>query len=275
MKKSIMKKFFVMFLALSTVSFANASAIWHYTLDETTGTKATDSAGTYNGLLVNMTGTPAFSFDGQSVSGKYGNALYFRGPNANNGGVGDDFINVTTGDSSLPGAGDNFTVSMWVKTSSWGQGALLFSYNRDNLLFTIGLNTVSGAAQLQVYSRNVDADITKQEQAVITGINSSVWHLITVSVADNDPTVYLDGADTGASTLTTSWTAGTGINIGRRNASTKKYFTGAIDDFAIFDTALSAAQVAALYNSQFAIPEPAAMTMLALGLAVVCRRTKK
>jgi hypothetical protein len=275
MKKSVMQKLFVMFLALGIVSAANASVIWHYTFDETTGTTVNDSVGSYNGTLVNATGTPAYSFDNQSVSGKYCNALYFRGPNASNGGVGDDYINVTTGDSLLPGAGDNFSVSMWVQTTNWGQGAVLFSYNRDNLLFTIGLNTVSGVAQLQVYSRNASADTTIQEQTVITGINSSVWHLITVSVTDTDPTIYLDGVDVGASTLTTSWTAGTGINIGRRNASSKRYFTGAMDDFAIFDTALTAEQVAAIYNSTTAIPEPATIAMLALGLAAICRRTKK
>jgi len=105
MKKSIMKKLFIMFLALGTVGFANASVIWHYTLDETAGTTAGDSAGSYNGALVNATGTPAFSFNNQSVAGKYGNALSFRGPSASNGNVGDDYINVTIGDSALPAGG--------------------------------------------------------------------------------------------------------------------------------------------------------------------------
>ncbi|GEM_PF-2895611 len=277
MKKSVVKITFVIFLSLGIAGFANASVIWHYTFDETAGTTANDSVGSYNGTLVNATGTPAYSFDNQSVSGKYGNALYFRGPNASNGGVGDDYINVTTGDSSLPGAGDNFSVSMWVQTNNWGQGALLFSYNLNNLQFTVGLYTITTGPQIEVYSKNVTTNVVNREQYLIDAaeLNGDVWHLITVSVTDGDPIIYLDGITESGSLNTDAWTAGTGINIGRRNASTKKYFTGAMDDFAMFDTALTAEQVAAIYNSTTAIPEPTTMAMLALGLAAVCRRTKK
>jgi hypothetical protein len=275
MKKLSMKKLFVMFLVVGIVGVCNATVVMHYNLDATTGKTAYDSVSTHDGNLLNATGTPAFSFDGQSVAGKYGTALSFRGPSALAPGLtGDDYINVgTTGGTSLPSAGGNFTVSTWVKTSNWGQGAVIFNYALNNLQFSLGLNTVLTVPQIQVYSKDMVSGLNTPKQVAVTGIDTNIWHLITVAVTNAVPTIYLDGASTTLAPLTTSWATGLDVSLGRRNASTKKYFTGAIDDFAIFDTALTSGQVLDIYNSSTPIPEPTTIALLGFaGLALVRRK---
>ena len=96
------------FLLLFIFSFQSASAdittglVSHWKLDETSGTIATDSAGTNNGTLTNG---PTW------VTGKLNNALSFDGTN--------DYVNAGN-PASLTDINVK-TISAWIKLNSYGE----------------------------------------------------------------------------------------------------------------------------------------------------------
>lgn len=278
MKKLSMKKLFVMFLVLGIANVCNATLVLHYNFDETAGTTASDSAGVgnpaYDGTL-----RSGLIFGDDSVSGKYGGALNMAGDvdiamNTDNGG-------------NLPGklgAGNNFTISLWFKNANWTDGGVIFSYGKSDLRFTIGFASLSGVPEIRVYSKTLNgdaADVMIREQLPLSGIDNDVWHHLVVAVSSTqgdtaaDPLIYVDGSCAGGTATTNAWITEAGVRLGRRESTTKVYYDGYIDDFAIFDTTLTAQEISAIYSASNPIPEPATITMLVLGFGAVCARRKK
>ncbi|OHB59348.1 MAG: hypothetical protein A2Y12_20650 [Planctomycetes bacterium GWF2_42_9] len=278
MKKSIMKKLFVMFLVVGIANICNATLVLYYNFNETAGTTAADTAGVgspaYDGTL-----RDGLTFDSGSVSGKYGGALNMNG---------DVDIAMNSDDSgNLPGAlaaGNNFTISLWFKNANWTDGGVIFAYGKSDLRFTIGFSNLNGVPEIRVYSKALNGanpDVLIREQLPLPGIDNDVWHHLAVVVSSTlgdtaaDPLIYVDGSSSGGTATTNAWVTDLGVRLGRRESTTKVYYDGYIDDFAIFDMTLTSQEISAIYNSTTAIPEPATMTLLALGLTAVCSRTKK
>ncbi len=231
-------------------SVADGGLVSHYTFDETSGTTATDSGpAVANGTIgSNVTlGTP----------GKFGTAFTF-GNDATQVGV-VDMGNAAT--FAAINTSQSVTISVWMKWSS-------STDNRDCAVF-LGNNTVSAsyldigtlggsnAANLGgVYGRNRTAathDLLRD-----SGLNDGQWHHIayTANAASNVTQLYLDGTLAGAAT--TPAFAFPGFNnfeVGRlgRSSPTDAY-AGSVDELKIFDTALSASEIAALAQGPVANP---------------------
>jgi hypothetical protein len=280
MKKLSMKKLFVMFLFVGIANICNATLVLHYNFDETAGTTAADSAGVgnpaYEGTL-----RSGLIFGDDSVTGKYGGALNMDGDV--------DIAMNTTDGTKLPGqggAGNNFTISLWFKNANWTEGGVIFSYGKNALLFSIGFGSLSGVPEIRVYSKDQNGsgttdDVLIREQLPLPGIDNNVWHHLAVAVSSTlgdtaaDPLIYVDGSSIGGTATTNAWTTDAGVRLGRRESTTKAYYDGYIDDFAIFDTTLTAQEISAIYSASNPIPEPATIALLTLGFGVVCARRKK
>ncbi|MDZ7620353.1 MAG: LamG domain-containing protein, partial [Patescibacteria group bacterium] len=129
------------------------------------------------------------------------------------------------------------------------------------------------------------------------GLVEDNWHHVTLviddTVGDGQQGVlvaYLDGVgsfDYGTETLVTGWTqafdgykfpdgasfaTSTSLRLGAR-ATTGAEFQGMIDDFAIWNRALSAAEIATIYQMGLQgltpIPEPASAMLVLLGLLAI------
>lgn len=264
-----MKNVKVLIMLCLMYGIADASVLMHLDFDETTGTTASDSGsyGTHDGTLTYVT-TP-FDFDGASVPGKYGNALNFTA-------LGAQYVNIDVADAaSLPGdtgsdAGTSFTVSFWAKTSNWVQASLMASFGLNDIRWTIGLNS---GGKLVAYARDFNGTSIVQVEIDASASTVGDWHHIAAVFDNGTPTIYLDGvASTTVSTAGWNCDVDMGMEIGRRTYTTKKYFDGAIDDFAILSGVLDGSQILDIYESDVAIPEPATLSLISLGAIALLRR---
>ena len=274
-----MKK--IVFLLLCIVfgiqGLCDAAMVLYYNFDEVSGSLAADTAGAgdpaFDGTL-----SDGFTFDDQSVTGKFGGALNMAG---------DVDIDINyDGGIILPGetsAGNNFTVSLWFKNANASEGGVIFAYGRSGLRFTIGIGSLNGVPEVRVYSKalnDTNPDVLIRKQLPLSGIDieDGQWHHLAVAVSSTqgntaaDPLIYVDGLCAGGTATANAWTTDLGVFLGRRVFSSKVYYDGYIDDFAIFNTTLSSQDITDIYTSALPIPEPATIALLGFACFIFNRK---
>jgi hypothetical protein len=196
------------------------AAWWKF--DEANGIIAYDSAGHSDGNLV---GGPVWT------SGKIGGGLSFDGIN--------DYVNCGSGPSNY----DNITVSVWMKTSTYGTLVSncynSFSYGTWYALYSGGIE-IGGNS-----SGNGYANVTFK-----TSTLNGLWHHVVYTKDGTNHTIYVDGSldQQFISNADISWNVP--FFIGRRSTSISypSWFKGIIDEVRIYNRALSAEEVAQLYS---------------------------
>jgi hypothetical protein len=201
--------------------------VW-YRFDETGGTAAADSSG--NGRTAALVNGPGW------VAGRIANAVDING--------GSQHVSLPAG--VLSGLND-FSIATWVKldsTSSWRRLFDFGSSTTTNMFLTPGNGstirfaiTTSGAGGEQ----RIDGT-----SALPTG----VWQHVAVTRSGNTGTLYVNGAQVGQNTglsLSPASLGSTNNNwIGRSQYSGDAFLDGQVDDFRIYNRALSAAEIQAL-----------------------------
>ena len=157
----------------------------------------------------------------------------------------DDYVDLSTHVSDFPLGDSTRSVTGWFKADAGNQGQSFFSYGSN----------VAGKRF------SIAADRTQVLVAVsghAWGVNGlelqDGWHHVAVTYAGGDSddiSVYLDGELQSASTLVGSpkrLNTGTGPAAIGRNVGGTKHYTGLIDDVRLYDVALSAEHVLALFE---------------------------
>lgn len=244
MKRQVMIERTRRFVAIVTlgISVANGNLVSHYRFDETSGTTATDGGpAAANGLIgSNVTlGAP----------GKFGTAFTFKNDASQAGIV--DMGNAAT--FAAINASQAVTISVWLKwtSSTDNRDTAIFLGNSGTSASYLDLGTLGGSNAANaggIYGRN-RTDAT-QDILAGSGLNNGAWHHIayTANAATNVTQVYLDGTLAGTlSTPAITFASFNNLEVGRlgRSAPTDAY-AGLIDELKIFDTVLSASQIATL-----------------------------
>jgi hypothetical protein len=222
---------------LLSIDATRGALVDYYTLNDNTltaGGGRTDVSGSSagGGNLVNKNGPGNVSL----VTGKISGALQF--PNTL------DFTTAAVNSLALP-----LTFSIWVNTT-----AILDEVDRAIALSDaaqttrdFGLAITNPTRQAAQIARNGSVP----NSSVAPGsINDGNWHLITgVFASATNRMLYLDGKLASSSTVSTSlWTnnSTTVINVGGvlRSSGVVETFNGALDDAGVFNTALTAADIA-------------------------------
>ncbi len=222
---------------LLSIHTTRAALVDYYTLDDNTLTASggrTDISGSSagGGNLINKNGPGNVSL----VTGKISGALQF--PNTL------DFTTAAVNSLALP-----LTFSIWVNTT-----AVLDEVDRAIALSDaaqttrdFGLAITNPTRQAAQIARNGSVP----NSSIAPGsINDGNWHLITgVFASAANRMLYLDGKLASSSTVSTSlWTnnSTTVINVGGvlRSSGVVETFNGALDDAGVFNTALTAADIA-------------------------------
>ena len=202
----------------------------HWKLDESSGTTASDSAGSYPGTL---TGGPVWNPTGGKING----ALSFDGT--------DDYVNVGTGPNL---ANQSFTVSAWAKRSSTGT---------DDWVFTQGTAGANQAIIMGYRSNNIfTCAFYANDLDTPTAYTDTDWHLwtCTYDAATNQRTIYRDGAQVAQGTAAADYGGSGNTRIGSFQGT--GFFPGLIDDVRIYNRALTPSEIQTLAAAATPTPTP-------------------
>lgn len=201
------------------------SPIIYLELEETSGSPTNSGSG-----------SPTYTVGSgvtKNATGKWGNAW---GINAS-----------TNGYVWINGAGTflgdvTFSVEMWVKTTDSGKVIAYFNQPGTGLKYQLNVNS-SGKAEFSIWVSTV------RTLTSTTTINDNNWHhIVFVGAGTASRFLYVDGVEeaTNTGTISTSTPSSGRLDLGMNNTSSA---TATIDEFAVYDSALSAARVAAHYNA--------------------------
>ena len=233
-------------ILLENVAASTGPVAW-WKFDETSGTIASDSSGNNNtGTLING---PVF------VSGRINNALSLDGIN--------EFVDAAN-PTSLQITG-RLTVSAWINTKT-GDGVPVSKYNFSN-------NTRSWRLYVtptNILAFTVSSDgVAAQDLQSPTSISLNTWQYITATYDGARITLYINGTSVASTPYTAGLFNSSAHVIVGDNANGGNPFNGQIDDVRIYNRALSATEVSALYNGA---PTPPSVPTNLSGTAVSSSR---
>jgi hypothetical protein len=271
----------------------------YYRLQETTGTLAAN-IGTGGATLDGSTATfanPQTSPSTQPQIGQPGprptdtvNGLPLVGFEADNVGIRQTNNNGAQGtvpDNALLDITGALTLEAWVKknatqVSSGNNEGIIgkFLGSGDQRSYALAVTNNTNTLQFIINSTGAAAGNNVYTPAGYTLPAGGDWvHIVGVFVPSTSMTVYVNGAVVGVPQTTgvpaAIFSGSADLWIGRQFSATATNvtFEGLIDEVAIYNTALSANQVAAHYNA--AVPEPAGIVLTTLGLAAVVAGRRK
>jgi len=212
-----------------SVAFSDGS-LW-FPFNEGSGLSTTDAGGDYTGILSGFANDPA-----EWVTGKQNRAILFDG-------VADQIT--VTGYKGVLGA-SNRTVAAWINTTNtgaivgWGP-----KVNGEKWIFRVQAdNGVAGAIRVEVEGGYIVGS---------TVVTNGQWHHVAAVFTNNVANVtnialYVDGqleTISAKQAQAVNTLAGSDVQIG--NDIQGRYFNGIIDELHIYNRALSASEINALY----------------------------
>ena len=215
----------------------------HWTLDQSTGTLAVDTAGLNDGTLYNFT-----TSDSKWTVGYINNALDFDGN--------DDYLSFAD-----PGLGTGaFSVSMWVYIDSLtAAGVIEHGLVRSHKNDTVGSFHISVLPDGAIWFynwRNAGSDTDGVNMTAAGVIAAGIWQHITVTWDGSVNKIYVNAIEqTGLTTMETGSIWNTGHELGRSypKESDPKFgdfiygIDGKLDDVRIYNVALTASEVYSFY----------------------------
>ena len=229
----------------ATTTALASGLVAHWPLDDTTGSTITDIVGTNNGTWADNSGN---SVAEETGTGVISTAITFDG--------GNDEINAgsaTSIDDIFNGPG---TVSMWIKPASLGEnnlGRLIHKAPDNNANtegFTFYLDNTNELEFIHGYGTAKGKwETTNADLAFNTWSHVAITFDATTTTA---PIIYVNGAaEALTETDTPSGAYGSDAThdlfFGNNNV-TGRTFDGALDDVRLYNRALSAGEITALYN---------------------------
>lgn len=205
------------------------SHYWRF--DEDAGITAYDSVGTNNGTL--------------------GTGCSWISTGVSNGGVALDgssgaYVSFAPG---LVSSLTNFTIATWVDIGASNAWQRIFDFGSGTGTYMY-LCPEAGAAGPLRFAITTSGSGGEQPINGPATLSSGVWHHVAVTLSNTVGILYLDGiaAGTNSSMTLNPYALGntTANTIGQSQFSGDPHLTGSVDDFRIYPTALSAAQVGAM-----------------------------
>lgn len=223
----------------------NNGLVGYWNFEENAGTKAMDSSG--RGNTGTLTNGPVWT------GGKFGKGLAFDGT--------DDYVDAGTTAPTITSGG--ITLSQWIKSSAIGQNKSIISKRYitggdwiDYMIFTSNDSSYVMGFVYTVGNGTYHQWSTTSTASAL-GLADGNWHLVTVSYTygtGSSMKLYVDGTSAAGSwisgdgnSLPSGRNAGETLTIGSTTGGASA-MTGSLDDVRIYNRALSATEVANLYN---------------------------
>jgi hypothetical protein len=204
----------------------------HLKFDETAGNTAMNAA--------NKAAAAVLPMSGSWGAGKFGNAVALNGK--------DQYVELPAG---IVSELVDFTIAAWVNVEAAAVWSRIFDFGDESGDWMF-LTANSGKGMPRFEVTNVHG-YNAQRIDGTAGLPAKRWVHVAVTLAGRTGTIYVDGVAAGGNaaiefppfqlgTTTRNW-------IGRSQYERDPYLNGKVDDFRIYDGALTPAQVAALARS--------------------------
>jgi len=195
--------------------------VGYWKFDQASGLTAADSAGTNAGTLNGGSGWTA---------GRFAGAVSLNGTTG--------FVNVN---DNAPLNPTRITMAAWIQPQASGVGMVVSK--SDGLQYWLRYETTTISMRVNV---NGTAMLFTKQYSFAPGS----WYHVAGTYDGANMVIYVNGSAIGSFAISGQATTLNGpLNIGRRGPSNINYFPGVIDDARIYNRALSASDIAALYNS--------------------------
>jgi hypothetical protein len=201
-----------------------------YPFDETGGTTAADASG--NNRTATLMGGATFA------GGLQNNAVTMNGSS--------QYVSLPNG---IVSGLASFSISAWVKLSAAPAWSRIFDFGTGtNAYMFLTPNSTSSTVRFGITTGGFGQEQQLNAPALATGS----WQHVAVTLAASTGTLYINGVRGAQNTTMTvnpvSLGATTQDWLGRSEFAGDPYLTGQIDNLRIYDRALSAAEVQALYT---------------------------
>ena len=179
---------------------------------------------------------PSTGASGPRVAGRLGNAVQLNGS--------DEYVSLPIG--IVSGLSD-YTVSAWVNPSSDDTWSRVFDFGTGttaNMFLTVNGGGNGLRFGITANGNGAEQDLTGGGQLPL-----NTWSHVAVTLSGTTGTLYLNGkavATSSTMTLKPSSLGATNQNYIGKSQYADPYLNGTVDDFAIYDRALSAAEIATL-----------------------------
>jgi hypothetical protein len=177
--------------------------------------------------------------------------------------------------AGLPTGGSSYTIATWMNADSAGNGGAGGMIGWGNYGVTNQVNAFRMNGSTSMHNYWWGNDLTGFTGDLTAGTGPNGWHYVAVTY-DNVShlnAMYSDG-NLIASRFAWGLNAG-GMNFAVGKTVANEYFDGQLDDTAIFDQALSLAQLRTTMAGDFSsfgatnVPEPGSVTLLLAGLGLI------
>jgi hypothetical protein len=219
--------------------------VW-YKFDEASGTTAADSSGNNRNGTLTTVGGGAGSF---STTHQVGTHAVSLGGTSSTVGA---YVNVPASLNTM-GATTAVTIACWVNVTTARNWARVWDFNNTSstgYMFLTTQEQTSGFVRFAI-TQTTNAN---EQQISSASVLATGWHHIAVVLdvgATYTGTLYIDGAVAGTNTamsLRPSSIGNTANNwIGRSAFTSDPYLAGLVDDFRVYNRALTAAEITMLY----------------------------
>jgi hypothetical protein len=208
----------------------NPIAYWRF--EETSGTIVQDE--TANNLDGILQATPTFNVVGAISSAASNKAISYPASSSS------QYIAITDA-ANLLAVGDNFTLEAWIKPSTLTRGNPIITRNTTGGGYNLLLNSDN-----TITLRNGNTDHVKSN---ITIADTTTWHHIVATKNGGTTKIYIDGVDRTGSIISPQTFGNFGSARIFRGGTSTAVYTGAIDEVAVYSSALSLTRVQAHYNA--------------------------
>lgn len=163
----------------------------------------------------------------------------------------DDFIQISSASENILGS-DDFTVLTWFRSTSTDEGAIWGKRNTSSCSQVFGPTTTFSQTS-KINGNTFSARFRSTNNYTIYSenpVSDSNWHLATVVRAGNSLSLYIDPLLEESVSIAVGIDFSTTLDffIGRTSYCSGNHFTGDIDDFSIYNRALTQLEIDFLYN---------------------------
>lgn len=154
----------------------------------------------------------------------------------------------------------NITIMAWVNLNSASTWSRIFDFGNSTTRYMFLTPQIGGTIRFAITTNSNGAE---QQINTTSTLSLAAWHQVAVTISSGKGILYLDGVAVGTNNSMTVNPASLGVTTNNyigKSQWADPYLDGALDEFRIYKTGLSAAEVAATYalgvNQQLSADSP-------------------